>query len=193
MINNTKLILFLNLCILLLFSSCENVVEPKGKNYALKECQQELLESQDYHEKNSIDLIVVDKKRRQMYLYKNNKIQSTLSVSLGKNPIGTKVREGDNKTPEGAFWISRKLCSSKYYRSLCISYPRSKDIANAKARGVNPGGNITIHAQPKWNADGHRDKYMLSHNWTEGCMAVTNKAMNQLWYAVHEGVPVVIR
>ena len=193
MINNTKLLLFLNLCILLLFSSCTNRIEPKDKNYAIKECQQELLELQDYHEKNSIDLIVVDKKRRQMHLYKNNKIQSTVPISLGKNPIGAKLRQGDNKTPEGAFLISRKLCSSKYYRSLCISYPRPKDIENAKARGINPGGNITIHAQPKWNADGHRDIYMLSRDWTEGCMAVTNKVMNQLWYAVHEGVPVVIR
>ena len=193
MIFNPKTILFINLFLLFLLTACTKTVKPKGENYTLDECKQELLEAQDYSAKKSVDLIVVDKKKRRMYLYKNHKVQSSVPISLGKNPIGTKVKEGDNKTPEGTFWISRKLCSPKYYRSLCISYPRPQDIAKAQAKGVNPGGNITIHAQPKWNADGHKDKYMLARNWTEGCVAVTNKTMSKLWYAVREGVPIVIR
>jgi len=76
---------------------------------------------------------------------------------------------------------------------LCISYPRPEDISSAEARGVNPGGAITIHAQPPWNADGRSDDYTLSRNWTQGCVAVTNDAMSKLWYAVREGVPVTIK
>ncbi|WP_295418921.1 murein L,D-transpeptidase family protein [Sulfurovum sp.] len=159
----------------------------------MDECKKELLDAEDYVEGEGIDLIIVEKKERKMYLYKDNKVQSSIPVSLGKNPVGNKEQQGDNKTPEGTFWIQRKLCSPKYYRSLCISYPRPEDVKKARAKGVSPGGDITIHAQPTWNADGKGDSYTLSRNWTEGCVAVTNSAMKQLWYAVREGVPIIIR
>lgn len=152
-----------------------------------------MLDAHDYLPGEKIDRIVVIKKERKMYLYQGSKLKSVFPVSLGKNPIGQKVKRGDNRTPEGQFWIHRKLCSPKYYRSLCISYPRPQDKSRAAARGVNPGGDITIHAQPTWNADGKGDKYTLARNWTQGCIAVTNSAMNQLWYAVREGVPVTIK
>jgi len=164
-----------------------------GDHYTLEECKKELLEAQDFDESQKIDHIVVVKKERRMYLYRKGKIMGTFPVSLGKNPVGQKMCKGDNRTPEGTFWIHRKLCSPEYYRSLCISYPRPQDIEAAKRRGVDPGGSITIHAQPVWNADGRGDSYTLAHNWTQGCVAVTNSAMNQLWYAVREGVPVTIR
>ncbi len=95
-----------------------------------------MLEAEDFSQGESIDKIVVVKKERKMYLYKDNKVQNTLPVSLGKNPVGAKQQEGDNKTPEGEFWISRKLCSPKYYRSLCISYPRPEDKARAAKKGL---------------------------------------------------------
>jgi murein L,D-transpeptidase YafK len=152
-----------------------------------------MLDAEDYLPGEKIDKIVVIKKERKMYLYKNGKVKSVFPVSLGKNPVGQKVQRGDNRTPEGKFWIHRKLCSPKYYRSLCISYPRPEDKRRASARGLNPGGDITIHAQPTWNANGKGDDYTLSRNWTQGCVAVTNSAMNQLWYAVREGVPVTIK
>ena len=181
-----------------LVAGCKDIgpdvgVEVKGNQYTLSECKEELLEAEDYSEQESIDKIVVVKKERKMYLYKDNKIQSTLPVSLGKNPVGPKEKLGDNKTPEGEFWISRKLCSPKYYRSLCISYPRPEDRAKAAKKGLNPGGDVTIHAQPTWNATGKGDKYTLTQNWTQGCVAVTNTDMKKLWYAVREGVPIVIR
>ena len=166
--------------------------EVEGDHYTLNECKKELLAAQDFDESQKIDHIVVRKKERKMYLYRNGKVQSIFPVSLGKNPVGDKLQKGDNRTPEGTFWIHRKLCSPKYYRSLCISYPRPEDIEAAKRRGVDPGGSITIHAQPVWNADGHGDSYTLAHNWTQGCVAVTNSAMKELWYAVREGVPVTI-
>ena len=166
---------------------------PKGDYYSLKECQEELLDATDYNQDNGIDRIVVIKKEHMMYLYKEGEIQQTIPVSLGKNPLGQKQQKGDFKTPEGEFFIHRKLCSPKYYRSLCISYPRPEDKARAVAKGVNPGGGITIHAQPKWNADGKGDSYTLSRDWTQGCVAVTNTAMKELWYAVQEGVPITIQ
>jgi len=175
----------------LLFTGCEPEV-PKD-TYNLEECKKELLDAEDYAGDEGIDRILVVKKDRKMYLYKDGKVQSTIPVSLGKNPIGQKQEQGDNRTPEGEFFIHRKLCSPKYYRSLCISYPRPEDIANAKAKGVNPGGAVTIHAQPTWNANGKGDSYTLSRNWTQGCVAVTNDAMKELWYAVREGVPITIR
>jgi len=187
-----NIIIFAGLIIMLFLNACNNP-EVNGNRYTLDECKKELLEAKDFSQTKSIDHIIVVKKERKMYLYKNGKIQNAIPISLGKNPMGHKVKQGDNRTPEGEFWIHRKLCSPKYYRSLCISYPRPQDVANAKAKGVNPGGDITIHAQPTWNADGKGDKYTLSQNWTQGCVAVTNTAMKQLWYAVREGVPVTIK
>ena len=161
--------------------------------YNLEECREELLNAEDYSQSESIDKIVVIKKERKMYLYREDKVVNTLPVSLGKNPVGHKQQQGDNRTPEGEFFIHRKLCSPKYYRSLCISYPRPEDKVSAAKRGVNPGGAVTLHGQPTWNADGKGDSYTLSQNWTQGCVAVTNSAMEELWYAVREGVPITIR
>jgi murein L,D-transpeptidase YafK len=192
MYNDRKRIYYLTLVVLaFLFTACEPKV-PKDQ-YSLEECREELLEATDYDYEGSIDRIVVIKKERKMYLYKEGKVQQVIPVSLGKNPIGHKQEQGDHRTPEGEFFIHRKLCSPKYYRSLCISYPRPSDIQSAQARGVNPGGDITIHAQPKWNADGDQDAYTLTKDWTQGCVAVTNATMEELWYAVREGVPVSIR
>ena len=161
--------------------------------YNLTECKEEMLNAKDYSEDAGIERILVVKKDRKMYLYREKSLVSVIPISLGKNPVGHKVQKGDNRTPEGEFFIHRKLCSPKYYRSLCISYPRPSDEEKARQRGVNPGGNITIHAQPKWNANGKGNDYTLARNWTQGCVAVTNNAMNKLWYAVREGVPITIR
>lgn len=178
---------------LVILTACGKKPEPVGNTYSLEECKKELLDATDYEGDEGIDLILVEKKERKMYLYKDDKVQSIIPISLGKNPIGTKEQRGDNKTPEGTFWIHRKLCSPKYYRSLCISYPREEDKKKAESKGVSAGGDITIHAQPKWNASGKGDEYTLSRDWTEGCVAVTNNAMKKLWYAVREGVPIIIR
>jgi len=183
--------LFLLSSALLLLTACSPSI-PTDR-YNLEECKSELLDAKDYEKDGGIDRILVIKKKRKMYLYKEGKVQQMIPISLGKNPLGTKQQKGDNRTPEGEFFIHRKLCSPKYYRSLCISYPRPEDIDKARRHGKNPGGDITIHAQPKWNADGNGDKYTLSKDWTQGCVAVTNDAMKELWYAVREGVPITIR
>lgn len=177
---------------IILLVGCNQPEKINNNRYSLDECREEIINGKDFSKNNSIDKIVVIKKERKMYLYKDNKVQNTLPISLGKNPIGTKIQQGDNRTPEGKFWLSRKLCSPKYYRSLCISYPRPSDIARATKRGVSPGGSITIHAQPTWNANGKGDKYTLTKDWTRGCVAITNDAMKDLWHAVRVGVPIII-
>jgi len=184
---------YILLLFFLLLTGCGSVPDTPKDRYSLEECEEEMLDARDYAEDGGIDRILVVKKDRKMYLYKEGKVQSVIPVSLGKNPVGNKQQQGDNRTPEGEFFIHRKLCSQKYYRSLCISYPRPADKARAQAKGVNPGGDITIHAQPKWNANGKGDGYTLSQNWTQGCVAVTNSAMKELWYAVREGVPITIQ
>ena len=181
------------LLIIAMFSGCWDGPDLTHKYYDIKECNKEMSKADDIDESERIDMIVVYKSKRKMELYRDSKVVETLPVSLGKNPVGTKVKQGDNKTPEGQYWIRRKLCSQQYYRSLCISYPNPNDISRARARGVNPGGDITIHAQQRWNSNGYADKTMLSTDWTRGCIAVTNDKMEKLWYAVREGVPVIIK
>jgi murein L,D-transpeptidase YafK len=177
----------------LLFSACSSKhAKVNGKYYDIKECNKELSLADDINEDERIDKIVVKKSKHKLYLYREGKVVETLPISLGKNPNGDKIHQGDNRTPEGEYWIRRKLCSKKYYRSLCISYPNPNDIQQARSKGMKPGGDITIHAQPTWNADGSGNSYTLSRNWTQGCVAVTNEGMEKLWYAVREGVPIVI-
>jgi len=172
-----------------------NGCQPSKPNdrYDLQECKEELLGHNDYIQNdNSIDHIVVVKKRKMMYLYRKTVLQGSIPISLGKNSVGHKVQEGDYRTPEGTYRIYKKICSPKYYRSLCISYPNVKDRAVAKDLGVSPGGDITLHAQPKWNANGKENQHTLSKNWTRGCMAMTNNAMDNLWYRVPTGTPITI-
>jgi len=140
-----------------------------------------------------IDKIVAYKGKRKMYAYANGKLLYTFSMSLGKNADkGNKVKAGDYKTPEGSYTIVRKKCDNRLYKSLMISYPSAADKARAAKRGVSTGGYITIHGQPKWNADGRGDAYTLSRDWTEGCMAVPNAAIDKLWKAVANGVKIDI-
>lgn len=176
--------------LLLFVNSCQH---PPKKTYDLQTCKEELLQHKDsISEDKRIDHIVVAKKRKMMYLYRKEVLQGSMPVSLGKNSVGHKVQEGDYRTPEGTYRIYKKICSSKYYRSLCISYPRAKDRAAARAKGVSPGGDITVHAQPPWNANGIQNAYTLSKNWTRGCVAVTNEMMDALWYRVPTGTPITI-
>jgi len=137
------------------------------------------------------DKIVVNKSEHKMYIYKNGKVIKTFPVSLGSNP-GRKVRQGDLRTPVGRYTILDKRCHPIKYRAMTISYPNAEDRARAAKLGVNPGNLITIHGQPHWNADGHGDNYTLSHDWTNGCIALTNSDLDWLWGSVRVGTPIII-
>ncbi len=161
--------------------------------YATKECQNELAKGMEIDHSKKIDKIIAYKGKRKMYAYRNGKVVGEYRFSLGKNgDKGNKVKAGDYRTPEGTYKIVRKKCDSRLYKSLMISYPNASDRARAKAKGVNPGGYITIHGQPKWNADGRGDSYTLSNDWTEGCLAIPNRDMDELWRAVENGVQIEI-
>lgn len=180
----------------LLFSACGEQPVAYGKvdntPYATKECIKELSRGAELSG-TQIDKIVVFKAKRTMYTYANGKLLHEFRFSLGKNgDKGNKVKAGDYRTPEGSYKIVRKKCDNRLYKSLMISYPDTADKARASKKGVNPGGYITIHGQPKWNADGRGDNFTLSRDWTEGCLAVPNLAMDKLWHAVANGVRIDI-
>ena len=138
------------------------------------------------------DKLVVDTASHTMYVYKNGRVIKELPVSLGSNGVG-KVSQGDLKTPLGTYRILDKRCHPIKYRAMTISYPNAQDRARAAKLGVNPGSLITIHGQPHWNADGHGDSYTLSHDWTNGCIALTNSDLDWLWGSVRVGTPITIK
>jgi len=163
--------------------------------YATKECRKSLHFGREIDSKSKIDKIIVYKKKRKLYTYRAGKQINEFRISLGDKGganSGKKVRVGDYCTPEGSYTIVRKKCDRRLYKSLMISYPNRADRARARRKGVKPGGYITIHAQPKWNASGRADSYTLNKDWTEGCIAVTNKSMDNLWKSVKNGTRIII-
>jgi len=138
--------------------------------------------------------IVVIKSKRVMVLFdENENVLSRHRISLGKNNIGTKLKQGDYKTPEGTYRVIDKRKDKVYYKEILISYPSQEDRSRSKGLGFSPGGGITIHAQPNWNWDGHGNDYTLGNDWTEGCMAVTNKGMDTIWKMIKLGTSIEIR
>ncbi len=138
-------------------------------------------------------IVVVKSKRVAVLFDEDGNMLSRHRVSLGENPIGPKRESGDKKTPEGVYHIVDIRSDPKYYKEILISYPNREDIEASRALGVNPGGGITFHGQVPWNWDGHGDDYTLSHDWTIGCMALTNKGMDTLCSSVNKDTIVEIR
>jgi murein L,D-transpeptidase YafK len=137
-----------------------------------------------------IDSLKVCKSEKRMYAYSNGKIIKTYKISFGKNHIGKKEFEGDNKTPEGNYIINDKNPNSGYHKNLGISYPNNSDIENAKRLGKRNGGDIKIHGLK--NGLGKFDKF---HYWfsTRGCIRVTNNEVDELFNAVSIGTPIEIK
>ncbi len=136
------------------------------------------------------DKIIIHKARRRMMLMKDDRVICTYTISLGGNPEGHKVQEGDGRTPEGLYTIDWKNPQSKFHLSLRISYPNKNDSDHAKKLGVPPGGNIMIHGLT--NGLGWIGKLHTLYDWTSGCIAVTNPEIEHLWNCVEIGTPVEI-
>ncbi|WP_413520692.1 L,D-transpeptidase family protein [Psychrobacter glacincola] len=137
-----------------------------------------------------IDKVFVDKSARILQLLSDNKVIKTYHVALGGNPIGHKQKQGDQRTPSGAYILDYKNEKSKYYRSIHVSYPNAADKARAKKLGVNPGGDIMIHGQK--NGFGQLASITQRLDWTEGCIAVTNDEMDEIMAAVKVGTAIEI-
>ena len=137
------------------------------------------------------DEILVLKNKRRLILLKEGKPLKNYRISLGSNPIGHKTQEGDGRTPEGRYVIDYRNPKSKYHLSLHISYPNTADRDQAKNRGVSPGGDIMIHGLP--NGFEKIGDYQVYADWTQGCIAVTNEEIEELWRAVPNGTPIEIR
>ena len=135
------------------------------------------------------DKVLVIKSTRKLYLLANGKILKSYRVALGGHPVGRKVREGDERTPEGAYTLDWHNPNSDYYRSIHISYPNADDLARAKRLGVPPGGELFVHGQPNDFTGPGKEK----GDWTAGCIAVTDAEMDEIWRAVADGTPIVIK
>jgi len=137
------------------------------------------------------DSIVVEKGRHTMTLFSAGMAVRTYRVALGTQPKGDKVKKGDNRTPEGTYFIDFKNPNSKYHKALHISYPDALHSARANALGVSPGGDIMIHGLPPRFASVGAEH--AQYDWTEGCIAVTDREIEEIWSAIPTGAPIHIK
>jgi murein L,D-transpeptidase YafK len=140
---------------------------------------------------DSADRVVVHKERRLLQLFQGGQVIREYTVALGGNPTGHKRQEGDQRTPEGLYSLDWRNPGSGYYKSIHVSYPAPADVSAAAANGVDPGGMIMIHGQPNyfgWLA------FLTQHfDWTNGCIAVTNAEMEEIWAMVPNNTPIEIK
>jgi murein L,D-transpeptidase YafK len=137
----------------------------------------------------AVDHILVDKSDRTLTLSARGKVVATYSnIKLGDAPIGHKQVEGDEKTPEGSYTINGRNPGSRYHLSLRVSYPNAADRAAAARLGKPPGGDIFIHGQPNGSLLAR-----IPHDWTDGCIALSNAEIKQVWALVKNGTRITIR
>jgi murein L,D-transpeptidase YafK len=136
------------------------------------------------------DMVLVVKSQSKLYLIKNNKVFREYRVAFGANPKGPKHQEGDERTPEGRYILDYKKADSAFYKAIHISYPNAEDKKRAKKLGINPGGLIMIHGQK--NGFGWFSWITQHFNWTDGCIALSNRAMDEIWESVDVGTPIKI-
>jgi murein L,D-transpeptidase YafK len=136
------------------------------------------------------DKVVVRKGERRMELLRDGRPIATYRIALGLDPDGHKEREGDFRTPEGRYWLTRRNTDSDYFLSIQISYPNEHDIARARRQGVPPGGAIMIHGLP--NHPRHGPDFYRNHDWTDGCIAISNSEMLELWLLTRPSTPIEI-
>lgn len=134
--------------------------------------------------------VYVDKSERQLFVFSGRTLLLQYPIALGRVPAGHKQQEGDKRTPEGVYMLDWKNPNSRYHRSIHVSYPNAADRADAQRRGVSPGGDIMIHGQP--NQSPLPAAALQQHDWTDGCIALTDAQMDALWEVVDVPVPIRI-
>jgi murein L,D-transpeptidase YafK len=138
-----------------------------------------------------VDRLVVYKRERKLVLLSQGEELRTYKIALGAEPVGPKTRRGDHRTPEGLYILDSRNPNSHYYKAFHISYPNSKDIAAARKSGNSPGGDIMLHGLPKeyaWVGKAHS-----LHDWTDGCVAVSDEEMDEIWKLVRIGTTIEIK
>lgn len=159
--------------LLLLFTAPANAVSADGAIYGSK-----------------ADRVLVIKSERRLYLVRADRVIATYAIALGRSPVGPKIFQGDGRTPEGLYTLDRRNNESRFYRSIHISYPNARDYAEAQKYGDHPGGLVMIHGQAGDAGGGRYGR--RSWDWTEGCIAVSNAEMDEIWAATDEGTPIEI-
>ncbi|MEA1049839.1 L,D-transpeptidase family protein [Lamprobacter modestohalophilus] len=139
------------------------------------------------------DEVLVKKGQRRLYLMRDGKPFRTYRVALGFAPEGHKEREGDGRTPEGRYVLDWRNASSRFTKAINISYPNVEDRARAAMRGDRPGGAIMIHGEPRRHVDPALADLVRYEDWTEGCVAVSNLAIDEIWRYTLDGTPIEIR
>lgn len=138
----------------------------------------------------AISQVLVRKEERRLYLMAGEDVIRSYRISLGDNPVGHKLYEGDERTPEGQYTLDWRNANSDFYKSIHISYPNDRDRELASSWGLDPGGSIMIHGLP--NNAGDLAFAFLGLDWTDGCIAVSNEEMEEIWQLVADGTPIQI-
>ena len=137
-----------------------------------------------------VDKVVVYKAERRLELWRKGELVKQYRISLGGDPIGHKQQEGDSRTPEGDYVLDYRNPQSRFHKSLHVSYPNTQDRKHAKARGVSAGGDIMIHGLP----NGMDTTAVIGEfDWTDGCIAVNNREIEEIWQAVPNGTPITLK
>ena len=137
------------------------------------------------------DRIVVRKAERRLDLIRGYSVLRSYHIALGLNPVGQKQRSGDFRTPEGTYYLARRNARSDYFLSIQVSYPNDADLAHARRNHWQTGGSIMIHGLP--NSLKHPPEYYEQHDWTDGCIAVSNADMVEIWLLTPDNTPIDIR
>jgi murein L,D-transpeptidase YafK len=137
-----------------------------------------------------VDRVVVRKAERRLLLMHGGSLVRSYHVALGLSPVGQKERSGDFRTPEGSYRLERRNPRSDYFLSIKVSYPNEGDLKRARSRHWDSGGSIMIHGLP--NQLKHDPDYYLNHDWTDGCIAVSNADMVEIWMLTPDDVPIDI-
>lgn len=139
----------------------------------------------------TIDHVLVLKKKRTLQLLRGDKVVKSYKVALGGDPVGPKRKQDDGKTPEGTYVLDRRNAQGQFYKSIHVSYTNAEDRQKARRLGVSPGGDIFLHGIGKkygWVGAAH-----TAHDWTNGCIAVTNEEIDEIWKLVKDGTPIEIK
>ncbi|KPJ80573.1 MAG: hypothetical protein AMJ58_08180 [Gammaproteobacteria bacterium SG8_30] len=137
------------------------------------------------------DFVLLEKSERKLTLYRQGEEIASYSVSLGLDPTGHKEREGDFRTPEGRYLLTRRNPQSDFFLSIQVSYPGPEDLAQARRNGWLPGGAIMIHGLP--NIPKYPRERYLETDWTDGCIALSNEDMLEIWLLTRADTPIEIR